>query len=225
MKKIWIVEDDPAIAGQLEKHLRSWNYDTRCAVDFQHITAEFTSFSPQLVLLDLALPFGNGFHWCAEIRRISSVPVIFISSAADQMNMVLAMSMGADDFIAKPFDLHVLTAKVQALLRRTYDFAAGGDFLEAGGVALNLADASVYFEGHRLELGRNEFRILQVLFENKGRITPRAVLMKRLWETDLFIDDNTLSVNIARLRKKLADFGAPVLIKTKKGVGYMVEEK
>lgn len=141
------------------------------------------------------------------------------------MNMVLAMSMGADDFIAKPFDLHVLTAKVQALLRRTYDFAAGGDFLEAGGVALNLADASVYFEGHRLELGRNEFRILQVLFENKGRITPRAVLMKRLWETDLFIDDNTLSVNIARLRKKLADFGAPDLIKTKKGVGYMVEEK
>ena len=150
MYRIFIVEDDEIISNLLKKNLCSWGYDVSCAEDFSNIIQEFAHRDPQLVLLDLKLPFYNGFHWCEEIRRISQVPVIFISSAADNMNMVMAMSRGADDFIAKPFDLSVLTAKVQALLRRTYTFSPELDCLEAGGVVLNLADATALCNGARL---------------------------------------------------------------------------
>ncbi|HQA56701.1 MAG TPA: response regulator transcription factor [Acetivibrio sp.] len=223
MHKILIIEDDTTIANIIGEHLASWGMETRCVTDFQNVLSDFAEFSPHLVLIDISLPFYNGYHWCSEIRKISKVPIIFISSASDNMNIVMAINMGADDFIAKPFDLTVLVAKVQALLRRTYDFTYGTDVLEHKGVILNLSDCSLMYQGNKLELTRNEQRILQVLLEQKGKVVSRDTLMYRLWETDDFIDENTLTVNITRLRKKLAGVGIEEFIITKKGMGYVVE--
>ena len=180
-------------------------------------------FDPQLVLLDVGLPFYNGYHWCSEIRRFSSVPIIFVSSASDNMNIVMAINMGADDFIAKPFDLNVLTAKVQAMLRRTYDLGGQARLLQHRDAVLNTDDSTLTYHGERVELTKNEYRILQVLMENKGKTVSRDVLMQRLWESDSFVDENTLSVNVARLRKKLDGAGLENFIATKKGMGYIVE--
>ena len=184
---------------------------------------EFLRFDPQLVLMDITLPCYDGYHWCSEIRKVSKVPIIFISSASDNMNIVMAMNMGGDDFIAKPFDLRVLTAKVQAMLRRSYDFALTGRVMSHRGVLLNTEDASLSYNGQKLELTKNELRIMQVLMENNGSTVSRDTLMQRLWETDSFVDENTLSVNVARLRKKLESAGLSDFIVTRKGLGYMVE--
>ncbi len=221
--RVLIVEDDRLIAGAVARHIGAWGCETRVAEDFKDITGEFVRFDPQLVLLDIGLPYYNGFYWCGEIRKLSKAPIIFLSSAADNMNIVLAVNMGADDFIAKPFDLAVLTAKVQALLRRTYDFNLSGRLIEHRGLLLNLDDGTVSCGGSRLELSRNEYRILQVLLENRGRTVSRETLMQRLWETDSFVDENTLSVNIARLRRKLEGMGLKDLIETRKGQGYLIE--
>ena len=224
MYKILIVEDDSVIAQALASHLSKWNYDTRCIEDFKDITGEFRQYDPQLVLLDIMLPFFNGFHWCQEIRKISRVPIVFLSSAADNMNIVMAMNMGGDEFIEKPFDLNVVTAKVQAILRRAYSFQGTVNVMEYHGAVLNLSDATLTHEGQKLELTKNEFRILQMLLENAGKIVSRDSIITRLWESDEFIDDNTLTVNIARLRKKLEQIGLEQMIRTKKGIGYMVEQ-
>lgn len=222
MYKILLVEDDRAIAGAIARHLESWGYDCVCADDFQNITAKFAAEQPHLVLLDISLPFFDGYHWCTEIRRLSQVPILFLSSASDNMSLVMAINLGADDFLAKPFDFPVLVAKLQALLRRSYDFSAGNDLIEHKGVIPNLAESTVSFGGAKAELTRNEFRILQVLFENRGRAVARETLMQRLWETDSFVDENTLSVNVTRLRRKLDSIGAAGLIETRKGMGYQV---
>ena len=221
--KIYLVEDDAVIAGAVKRHLESWGCRVKAAQDFRNILGEFRAFAPQLVLLDIYLPFFNGYHWCAEIRKISRVPIIFLSSASDNMNIVMAVNMGGDDFVAKPFDLEVLTAKVQALLRRTYDFADDTGRLEHRGAVLSLRDATLAYGGEKLDLSRNEYRILQVLLENKGRTVSRETLMRKLWETDSFVDENTLSVNVNRLRRKLEGMGLEDFIRTKKGMGYLVE--
>lgn len=223
MYKILIIEDDLIIAKTVMKHLTSWGYDVECAEDFKNVLGEFVSFDPQLVLLDISLPFFNGYHWCTEIRKLSKVPIIFISSVSDNMNIVMAINMGGDDFIAKPFDLNVLTSKVQALLRRTYDFTGQTHLFEHKGAILNTSDSTLTFNGEKIELSKNDYKILHILLENKGKIVSRDTLMTRLWETDDFIDDNTLTVNINRLRKKLADIELDDFIKTKKGIGYLVE--
>ncbi|MBZ5752110.1 response regulator transcription factor [Metabacillus rhizolycopersici] len=223
MYKILIVEDDLVIAKTVMKHLTSWGYDVECAEDFKNVLGEFVSFDPQLVLLDISLPFFNGYHWCTEIRKLSKVPIIFISSVSDNMNIVMAINMGGDDFVAKPFDLNVLTSKVQALLRRTYDFTGQTHLFEHKGAILNTSDSTLTFNGEKIELSKNDYKILHILLENKGKIVSRDTLMTRLWETDDFIDDNTLTVNINRLRKKLADIELDDFIKTKKGIGYLVE--
>lgn len=223
MYKILIVEDDPIIAASVAKHLTTWGLQTGIIQDFHSVTAEFAAFDPQLVLMDISLPFYNGFHWCEEIRRISQVPIIFLSSAADNMNIVMAMNMGGDDFIAKPFDLNVLTAKVQAVLRRTYDFGSPANLIEHGGTILNLSDGTLSFGEQKTELSKNELKILQALFESNGKVVRREDLMTRLWETDCYVDENTLTVNINRLRRKLAKIGLTDFILTKKGLGYMVE--
>ncbi|WP_346939605.1 response regulator transcription factor [uncultured Clostridium sp.] len=223
MYKILIVEDDLIIAKTVKNHIRSWGFEAECVTDFKDVLAAFVSYSPQLVLLDITLPFFNGYHWCSEIRRVSKVPIIFISSASDSMNIVMAMNMGGDDFIAKPFDLNVLTAKVQALLRRTYDFTGQTNLLEHKGSILNISDATLNYHDRKIELSKNENKILQILFENKGKVVSRDTIMTRLWETDSYIDDNTLTVNITRLRKKLQEAGLSDFITTKKGIGYMVE--
>ena len=223
MYRVFVVEDDPVIAGAVCSQMESWGLEARCAGDFGAVMAEFAAFDPQLVLLDISLPRFSGYHWCAEIRRVSQVPVMFISSASDNMNIVMAMNMGADDFIAKPFDLEVLMAKVQALLRRAYDFAGTGKVLECGGAVLDLAGGALVYGGERVELTKNELRILQALMENHGSVVSRDTLMLRLWQTDSFVDENTLTVNIARLRRKLEAAGLSDYITTKKGLGYLIE--
>lgn len=223
MYRIMIAEDDAVIAAALKNHLSKWAFEVMCVRDFKDVVGQFKDFSPELVLLDIMLPFNNGFYWCSEIRRISSVPVIFISSASDNMNIVMAMNMGGDDFIAKPFDLAVVTAKVQALLRRSYSYHGHMNVMEHEGLVLNLGDATLSYGGERLELTKNEFRIMQELIENAGRTVSRESIMERLWQSDSFIDDNTLTVNMTRLRKKLDDIGLDGLIKTKKGMGYAID--
>lgn len=223
MYKILIVEDDEIIAGGLKTHLEKWNYQTECMTDFKDVMGKFLEFEPQLVLLDIVLPFFNGFHWCQEIRKISKVPIIFLSSVNDNMNIVMAMNMGGDEFIEKPFDLNVVTAKVQAVLRRTYEFRGTADIMEWNGAILNLADATVLYQDQKQELTKNEFKILQMLLENTGKIVSRESIMTRLWDSNEFIDDNTLTVNVARLRKKMEQIGLGGKIITKKGIGYMVE--
>lgn len=222
MYRILIVEDDEIIARSLKKHLESWDYDVVCVEDFSDIMKEFAGAAPQLVLMDIKLPFYNGYHWCSRIREMSKVPVIFVSSASDNMNIVMAVNMGGDDFIAKPFDLDVLTAKIQALLRRTYDFAGQNTVLEHRGARLNLGDATLTCGETRVDLTKNELKILQVLMENKEKIVSRDTLMTKLWESDSFVDENTLSVNVGRLRKKLDAAGLPDFILTKKGIGYHI---
>lgn len=223
MYKILIVEDDLTIARILKGHLGKWNYEVEYVEDFKNVMEKVSAFSPDLILMDISLPFYNGFHWCQEIRKVTTIPVIFISSSADNMNIVMAMNMGGDDFIEKPFDLDVITAKIQAMFRRSYAYQGTINVVEHGGLLLNLKDASFLYNDEKVELTKNEFRILEVLLENSGKIVSRDELMKRLWETDSFVDDNTLTVNVTRLRKKLANAGLADYIKTKKGIGYLVE--
>ena len=220
--KILIVEDDAAMGSAMAKQIGSWGHEVRCVRDFQNVMGEFADFDPHLVLLDIGLPFYNGYHWCEEIRRVSSVPVVFISSASDNMNIVMAMNMGADDFIAKPFDMDVLVAKIQALLRRSYDFASSVPVLEHRGAFLNTGDGTLSSGGKDIPLTKNEYRILLCLMENKGKVVSREKLMERLWKTETFIDENTLTVNVNRLRKKLDAAGLENFIVTKVGAGYIV---
>ena len=224
MYKIMLVEDDEVIAGAILDYLRKWGFAAFSAQDFFRVIEEFVEQEPSMVLIDVTLPCFNGYHWCSEIRKISKVPIVFLSSASENMNIVMAMNMGADDYIVKPFDLSVLAAKIQALLRRSYTYKDSSNLIEIQGLLLNLSDASVIYQGEKLSLTKNEFKILQLLMENAGKIVSRDALMIRLWESDSFIDDNTLTVNIARLRKHLADLGLENFIQTKKGIGYVIPD-
>ena len=220
MYRLFIVEDDPGIANAVAAQAQAWNLQTHIVSDFGNVMHEFAEFSPHIVLLDIMLPFFDGYHWCSEIRRVSKVPIIFISSAADNMNIVMAVNMGADDFIPKPFDLEVLTVKIQAMLRRSYDFAGTGSMLEHKGAILNLNETTLTYQEQKIELTKNEFRILEILMENKEKVVSRETLMTKLWESDNYVDENTLSVNVNRLRKKLEALGLEEFILTKKGIGY-----
>lgn len=251
MYRILVVEDDAVISEQIAKYLEKWGYDVEPVRDFADVLGQFAACEPQLVLMDIGLPFYNGYYWCGEIRKVSQVPIIFISSASDNMNVVMAVNMGGDDFVVKPFDLEILQAKIQALLRRAYAFTAPGNILEYRGVILNVTDMSLSCRkkavqpdqgegvqlvaavsggkdagegkaGSRIELTKNEYRILQTLFEAAGGVVSRDLLMKRLWDDECFVDDNTLTVNMNRLRKRLAEIGLSGLIQTKKGVGYFL---
>ena len=223
MYRILIIEDDIGIAEAIQVQTRMWNLDAACVHNFRNVMEEFSAFDPHLVLLDITLPFCNGYHWCNEIRKVSKVPIIFISSASDNMNIIMAMNMGGDDFIAKPVDQSVLIAKIQALLRRSYDFGTAAPVLEHRGAMLNTGDNTLSYDGNRIELAKNEYRILLALMESKGKVVSREKLMERLWESDSFVDENTLTVNIARLRRKLEDIGLENFIITKKGMGYLIQ--
>ena len=221
--KILIIEDDKGIAEAIEQSLTNWDMQGQTVSNFRGIMEEFTRLEPHLVLIDIGLPFKDGYHWCNEIRRISSVPIIFISSATDNMNIVMAMNMGADDFIAKPFDQGVLIAKIQAMLRRSYDLAQAMPVLEHRGAFLNTGSNTLSYEGRTIELSKNEYRILFTLMQSKGTVVSREKLMEALWQTDSYVDENTLTVNIGRLRKKLLDIGLSDFIVTKFGVGYFIK--
>lgn len=222
--RILLVEDDRTIAEEISQYLKTWDFDVKLIADFSAVMEEFGAYDPHLVLMDVSLPFFNGYHWCAQIRQVSQIPVIFLSSANDNMNIVMAMNMGADDFIAKPFDLQVLSAKLQAMLRRSYSYQGKSELLECKGVLLNTSNGTMDVDGQKVELTKNEFRMLQILFSNKGEIVTREAIMNHLWDGDCFVDDNTLAVNMARLRKKLSEYAKEDLITTKKGVGYLVED-
>lgn len=202
------------------KNLTNWGYQVQEVKDFQTILKQIDDFQPHLIILDISLPFFNGYYWCQEIRKTSRVPIMFLSSHDQPMDIVMAINMGADDFVTKPFEMTVLLAKIQGLLRRTYDFVGEQSLLWFEQVALDLKTMQVSYTEAVEELTRNEFQILRVLFEHGKEVVSREALMRELWNSDIFVDDNTLSVNIARLRKKLTELGLPDLIATKKGVGY-----
>lgn len=223
MYRILLIEDDRGIAEAIVEYAGMWNMQVDCVRDYKNVMAEYARTDPHLVLIDITLPYYDGYHWCNEIRRVSKVPIIFISSASDSMNIVMAMNMGADDFIAKPFDRNVLMAKIQAMLRRTYDFADAVPILEHKGVILNTGDNTLQIGDERIELSKNEYRILLVLMQNKGKIVSREKIMETLWATDNFVDENTLTVNVGRLRKKLENAGLAKFISTKVGSGYIIE--
>ena len=222
MYRALIVEDDAGIAEAIRRAARSWDLEVTQAEDLHDVMASFAAVQPHIVLLDISLPFFNGYHWCSEIRRVSNVPILFLSSAADNLNIVMAMNMGADDFIAKPFDLDVLMAKVQALLRRAYDFAASAPVLEHRGALLHTGEQTLTYNGKTVPLTKNEYRILLCLLRGKGTVVSREKLMEQLWQTDAFVDENTLNVNIGRLRKKLDAAGLHDFITTRIGAGYLI---
>lgn len=223
MYRILIVEDDASMAKAMKTQIDSWGNQAETVKDFQNVISAFLSFDPHMVLMDIMLPFYNGYHWCSEIRKISNVPVVFISSASDNMNIVMAMNMGGDDFIPKPVDLTVMMAKIQAVLRRTYDMAGKIPVLEHRGAVFNLNDTTLLYDGEKIELTKNEFRILKTLLEQKGKVVSRDTLMTRLWQMDDYVEENTLTVNVTRLRKKLEQAGLCDFIKTKIGSGYIIE--
>jgi len=224
MYRIYIIEDDDGIAGAVRSQLEMWGYEAKRCDDYKNVIAGIAGFDPHIVLLDIGLPFFDGYKWCSELRKTSNVPVIFISSASDSLNIVMAMNMGGDDFIAKPFDMSVLIAKIQAMLRRTYDFADTRPTLSVRGASLPEDGGCLEYDGQRIELSKNEYRILSVLMRSAGKTVSREKLMEALWQTDSYIDDNTLTVNVNRLRKKLDGAGLYDFIETKFGVGYLVRD-
>ncbi|CYV17880.1 response regulator [Streptococcus suis] len=220
MQKILLIEDDKTISQLVAKNLINWGYQVQEVKDFQMVLEQMEEFQPHLILLDIGLPFFNGYYWCQEIRKTSRVPIMFLSSHDQPMDIVMAINMGADDYVTKPFEMTVLLAKIQGLLRRTYDFVGEQSLLWFEEISLDLKTMQVSY-GHVVEeLTRNEFQILRVLFEHGKEVVSREELMRELWNSDIFVDDNTLSVNIARLRRKLAELDLPDVIATKKGVGY-----
>ncbi|WP_230397718.1 response regulator transcription factor [Novisyntrophococcus fermenticellae] len=222
MYKIMLVEDDLTITEVLERQLQKWGYLVSVTEDFSRVLEQFKEENPELVLMDIGLPSFNGYYWCQEIRKISKIPIIFISSASDDMNLVMAINMGADDFLAKPFKLEVITAKIQALLRRTYAFTTDTEVIKVRDITLSVTDNTISHGPENLELTRNEFRIIKLLMSQAGQIISREDMMQALWDTDHFIDDNTLTVNMARLRKRLEEIGVYNFIETKKGMGYRI---
>ena len=222
MYRIFLVEDDHALAQELKRQLEQYGNEACVVSDFRAVTEEIRAYDPHLVLMDIMLPYQNGYHWTAEIRKFSTVPIVFLSSASDGMNIVMAINMGGDDFISKPVEPMVLNAKVQAVLRRTYEMPGSVCVMEFCGAVLNLNDNSVNIGGERVELTKNEFRILCTLLENRGKIVSRDELMLRLWNDDCFVEENTLTVNVTRLRRKLEAHGLGDVIVTRPGSGYII---
>ena len=223
MFKIFVVDDSKIISEKLKEELEKWGFEAILVDDFEKVIDIFKCENPDLVVMDIALPYYDGYFWTRKIRDLSNVPIIFLSSKEDTMNKIMAMEMGADDFVSKPFDLDLLIAKIKALLRRTYDYKDNLDRLEHRGLVLDLKSMTVVFSNKSIDLSKNEFKILETLMVNKGNVVSRDKLMTSLWSTDIYIDDNTLTVNISRLRKSLAGLGVDNFIKTKQGLGYYVE--
>ncbi|MEF3318256.1 response regulator transcription factor [Peptoniphilus grossensis] len=219
--KIFLVEDDKVIAEEIERHLKFWNYEIKIAEDFQNIFDDFKSFHPDLVLMDVSLPFYNGYHWCKIIRKNSKVPILFISAADENLNLIMAMDLGADDYLTKPFELELLQIKIRALLRRAYEYVETRNIFYKD-ISLDCDKMIISRDNKEIELTKNEFKILEILLGKPGKVVNRDEIIDKIWQTDSYIDDNTLTVNVMRLRKKLEDINIFELIKTKKGVGYYV---
>lgn len=223
MFKIFVVDDSQIISEKLKNELEKWGFGVILADDFERVFDTFKGEKPDLVVMDIGLPFYDGYFWTRKIRDISNVPIIFLSSKEDTMNKIMAMEMGADDFVSKPFEIDLLLAKIKAILRRAYDYKENLSRLEIRGLILDLKSMAISYGEKSLDLSKNEFKILETLMVNKGNVVSREKLMTSLWSTDIYIDDNTLTVNISRLRKSLAGLGIGDFIKTKQGYGYYVE--
>lgn len=223
MFRILIVEDDEKIRSIVADALRKWQYEVVELASFDRVSDDFEASRPHLVLLDVNLPMYDGFYWCQRIRAVSKVPIIFLSSRNQNMDVIMAINMGGDDFVQKPFDLGVLVAKVSALLRRNYTYQDESLQLAHRELVFHLSSSSVEYRRQTAELSRNEFVILQTMMRNLGRIVTRDELMQVLWNDEQFVDDNTLTVNVNRLRRKIATLGLEEFIATRKGMGYIVE--
>ncbi|WP_027622963.1 response regulator transcription factor [Clostridium lundense] len=223
MFKIMIVEDDPKIREIILENLKKWNFQGLYVEDFDEVFSDFVKYQPDLVLMDINLPSFDGFYWCNKIREVSKVPIIFVSSRDTNMDIIMSVNMGGDDFIQKPFSLDVLMAKINALLRRTYSYSnVESNVIENNGVVLNLKDCNLMYNEHKIELTKNEFKIIYILMKENGEVVSRDKIMRLLWKDESFVDDNTLTVNINRLRKKLSEIGLNDFIQTKKGQGYII---
>lgn len=223
MFKVLVVEDDSKIREIILENLKKWGFDGISVEDFSQVFNTFVSYNPHIVLMDINLPSFDGFYWCNKIREVSKVPVIFVSSRNTNMDIIMAINMGGDDFIQKPFSLDVLMVKINAILRRTYSYSnIETSVLEYNGVTLNLKDNDLLYNETKVSLTKNEFKIIYILMKNNGSVVSRDKIMRSLWEDESFVDDNTLTVNINRLRKKLSDVGLNDFIKTKKGQGYII---
>ena len=224
MYRVLIVEDDQVIASMIRKSLQAWGLQVQLVENFQDVAGCFRVYQPHLVLMDISLPYYNGYYWCSEIRKISKVPIIFISSRADNMDVVMAVNMGGDDYIAKPVAMDVLIAKIQAMLRRSYDYELKAAQPALRDAVLQAASSCLVRGEESIELTKNELRIMQLLLSHKGQIVSREQIMLALWDSDEFVDDNTLSVNVNRLRRKLEAAGLGGCITTHKGQGYSIHE-
>ena len=221
--KIFLIEDDEIIAKSLKKFLENWSYDVYLVKDYEKVFEEYKKIDPAIILIDISLPFFNGYYWCEQVRKVSNLPIIFISSASENLNKIMAMNMGADDYITKPFDLELLLAKIKALLRRSYEYTEPSHNIAYKDIVIDRDRMVLSFGYSQLSLSKNEYLILEMMFVHPEKIFQREEIMDKIWQTDEFIDDNTLTVNIMRLRKKLDSIGLKNFIKTKKKVGYYIE--
>ncbi len=221
--KIMIVEDDKALAGEIHSFLSRWGYETMVACSFDRVLDEFVRCRPQLVLMDINLPYFDGFYWCERIRQVSDVPVLFISSRNDDRDKIMAVVQGGDDYVEKPFHQELLRAKIQALLRRTYEYKVKDQEFLGGGLRFAWGQQALYFGEREIELTKSERRVFGKLVENRPDVVTREELMMDLWETDEYVSDGTLTTMISRLRNKLKGVCGQDVIGTKKGLGYYIE--
>lgn len=221
---IFIIEDDKSLSREISMTLSKWGYVTQEVNDFENITDEVLECNPKLILMDINLPSYDGFYWCSQIRNFLKVPIIFISSRDNDMDIIMSINMGGDDYIIKPFSPQVLVAKIQAILRRTYSYNNDikGEIIKFKDVTLNLVEGKIYFKNENTELTKNELKIMKILMENQEKIVSRDEIIEELWDTDEFISENTLTVNVNRLRRKLDSIGLNDFIETKKGQGYIL---
>ncbi|MBU3157752.1 response regulator transcription factor [Clostridium estertheticum] len=221
--KLLIIEDDKNMCEVLSNILSKWGFEVTVCEDFEKIIECFKECEPKVVLMDINLPICDGFYWCKNIRKISKIPIIFVSSRDSNMDIVMAINNGGDDYIQKPFDSNVLIAKIQAIIRRTYEYKnEEARVLKCDDLLLNLDNTTLLYNENSLELTKNEMLILQTLMENKGKGVSRSKLMKKLWDDDIYVNENTLTVNINRLRNRLEKVGIKDLIITRKGIGYII---
>lgn len=223
METIMIVEDDPKIAEYLQSYIQKYNYNVVVATDFQHLMDTFRNYQPELVLLDINLPSFDGFYWCRQIRLESICPVIFISARTGEMDQVMALENGGDDFITKPFHPDVVMAKIRSQLRRAYgEYAVKHEerILDKEGLHLFPERFELHFGPKSVSLTKNESNIIEILFERHPRVAGREDLLERLWDDEMFVDENTLNVNVTRVRKKFQEFGIHDAVETVRGVGY-----
>ena len=223
MYKILIVEDDKSLCNNIKEEISKWGFETASIENFENILEEFAKYKPHLVIMDINLPYFDGFYWCKKTRDMSKVPIIFLSSRDSNMDIIMAVNMGGDDFVTKPFSIDILVAKIQAILRRAYSYGESeGQIIECEGAILNMNNGTLVYNNKKVELTKNEFRILQLLMKNKGKIVSRDRIMRVLWESEYFIGENTLTVNVNRLRRKLEDIGLKDFILTKRSQGYVI---